>query len=66
MRKWEISLLIGVVATIVWCAASPRLTTQWWTSAFSPLCGDILCGGTGEDGIVLRSKFWELLQQYAF
>ena len=65
MRKWEISLLIGVVVTMLCCAAPPRLAMQWWTTAFSPLCDGILSGaGSGE--IVLRSKFWELLQEYAF
>lgn len=55
-------MLVGVVAAILWCAASPRLTPQWWTTAFSPLCGDILQLGGAGGGIVLRSKFWELVK----
>ncbi len=66
MRKWEISMLIGVAATILCCAAAPSLTTRWWTTAFSPLCGDILeLGGAGGE-IVLRSKLWELVSAAAF
>lgn len=61
MRKFEISLLIAVIVTIVWCAAAPRLTPMWWTTAFSPLCDGILTAGAGGEGVVLRSKVWELL-----
>ncbi len=61
MRKWELSILIGTVAAILWCAAAPRLTVQWWATAFAPLCNGILgAGGCGGE-IVLRSKFFELL-----
>ena len=59
-------MLIAVIVTVVWCAASPRLTSQWWTTAFSPLCDGILTAG-GEGGrIVLRSKIWELVQNCRF
>ena len=66
MRRFEISLLIGVLVTIIWCAASPHVATQWWTAAFSPLCDGILTADAGGGGIVLRSKAWELLSQYVF
>ncbi len=63
-KKWETALLVGVVVTILCCAAPPRLTLQWWTTAFSPLCDGILCAGAAGEGLVLRSKLWELLSQY--
>lgn len=66
MKKWELSLLIAVVAAIVCCAVLPEPTTQWWTAAFSPLCDDILTADAGCDSIVLRSKLWELLTKAAF
>lgn len=66
MRKWEVSLLVGVIMTVLWCAAPPHLTMQWWTTAFSPLCDGILGVEDAGEGIVLRSKFWELLTEYAF
>ena len=66
MRKWELSLLIGVVAARLWCAAPPHLVPQWWTTAFSPLCDGILGAGAGGGEIVLRSKLWEALSQYVF
>ena len=65
MRKFEISILIAVVVTIVWCAVSPSLTPQWWTTAFSPLCDGILTADAAGEGIVLRSKLWELLSSLA-
>lgn len=61
MKKWEVSVLIGVLVTIAWCAALPHITPQWWTAAFSPLCDGILTAEAGRAGIVLRSKVWELL-----
>lgn len=65
--KFELSVMIGVFATIVWCAATPHLTTNWWTSAFAPLCEGILTSGERTGGeIILRSKIWELLQLYVF
>lgn len=60
MKKWEISLLIAVAATLFCCAALPDLTPRWWTAAFSPLCDGVLTAGA-EGGVVLRSKLWELV-----
>ena len=63
MRKFELSILIAAVVTIVWCAVSPGLTTQWWTTAFSPLCDGILSAGAEGGDVVLRSRLLELLTQ---
>lgn len=64
--KFELSVMIGVLATIIWCAATPHLMTQWWTTAFAPLCDGILTADHSGGGIVLRSKIWELLMKSAF
>lgn len=64
--KFELSVMIGVLATIIWCAATPHLTTQWWTTAFAPLCDGILTADRSGGGVVLRSKIWELLMKSAF
>lgn len=62
LKKWEIALMVGVAAAVLCCAAPPRLTMQWWTTAFAPLCDGIL-GAEGAGGVVLRSKLWELLSR---
>ena len=65
MKKWELSLLAAVLAAILWCGASPRLTTQWWTAAFAPLCDGLVAGeDDGGEGIVLRSWLWETLSRH--
>lgn len=63
LKKWEISLMIGVAATILCCAARPELTLNWWTTAFSPLCDGILGAETADGGLIVRSRLWELLAQ---
>ncbi|MBE6908441.1 MAG: hypothetical protein E7474_02385 [Ruminococcaceae bacterium] len=65
-KKWEISVMIGVIVTILWCAASPRWTPQWWTTAFSPLCDGILTADASGEGIILRSWLWEQVSKYLF
>lgn len=55
-------MMIGVAAAIIWCAAEPHLTTQWWTAAFAPLCDGILTAEGSGEGIILRSKLWELIR----
>ena len=60
MRKWEVSLLIAVAATVVWCAFAPSLLPRWWTAAFAPLCDGILTAEADGGAVVLRSKLWEL------
>ena len=66
-NKFELSVMIGVLATILCCAATPHWTTQWWTSAFAPLCDGIISSGVRDGGaIVLRSRIWELLKLYVF
>ena len=71
MKKWELSLLIAVIAAIVCCAVRPEPTMRWWTAAFSPLCDQILTAdcdtvpvsdGDGED-LLLRSKLLEFLEK---
>lgn len=66
MRKFEISLMIAVVVTLVWCAAGPHMAARWWTTAFEPLCDGVLSADAADGGMVLRSKLWELLTQYVF
>ena len=65
-QKWEISVMAGVIATILWSAAAPRPAPQWWTTAFSPLCDGILTACSSGEGVVLRSKLWELVSRYLF
>ena len=60
MKKWEISIMLAVFITIIWCAASSRFVPMWWTTAFSPLCDGIL-SSESSGGVELRSKFWELI-----
>lgn len=61
MRKWELSVLVGAAAAVLWSAVSPSPATYWWTTAFSPLCGELLNAESTGEGIVLRSKLCELL-----
>ncbi|MBQ9459510.1 MAG: hypothetical protein IJU66_06205 [Oscillospiraceae bacterium] len=56
--------MIAVFITILCCAATPRLTTQWWTAAFAPLCDGWLTGEVNAEGIVLRSKLGELFSLF--
>lgn len=61
--KFEISVMVGVLAMTVWCAARPHLTTQWWTTAFAPLCDSLYTSFLqGGDKVILRSKLWEMLK----
>jgi len=64
MKRWELALLLGAAAAILWCAASGGRETallSWWSVAFEPLCDGILTEELGGGGIVLRSRLWELL-----
>ena len=61
VRKWEFSIVFAIAAAILWCAVGPSLTTEWWTAAFTPLCDGILTAEASGEGIVLRSKLYELL-----
>ena len=65
MKKWELSLMVGVLAAVIWCAAAPQIELFWWTTAFSPLCDGILTAEGGSGEIVLRSRLWEALAQIA-
>ena len=58
--KFELSLMFGLAAMLLYCAAHGQNTLQWWSAAFAPLCDGILtkdCAG----GIVIRSKLVEWL-----
>ncbi|MBE7003612.1 MAG: hypothetical protein E7425_04905 [Ruminococcaceae bacterium] len=63
LQKWEISVILGVIAMIVCCAATPSLTTHWWTTAFAPLCDALFTSELDGGDVVLRSKLWELLSR---
>ncbi len=58
--KFELSLMLGLAAMLLYCAARGQNTLQWWSAAFAPLCDGILtkdCAG----GIVVKSKLIEWL-----
>jgi len=59
-NRLEYSLALGLAAALLTCAFAPR-TMQWWSVAFSPLCDGILTAAGETQGLVLRSKLWELL-----
>lgn len=63
LQKWEISLIAAIVATLLFCAVTPRFDLRWWTTAFAPLCDELLSMDLGGEEIILRSKLWELLSQ---
>lgn len=60
MKFWkiEISLAVGLLCALVWCALEPGFLMSWWGAAFEPLCDGVL---TAE--AVLRSFFAELLEK---
>ena len=61
--KLEISLAVGLLCALVWCAFEPQLMANWWCAAFEPLCDGVLTAESGGDEIVLRSFFAELLEK---
>ena len=62
-RKIEISLAVGLLCALVWCALEPGFLMSWWGAAFEPLCDGVLTA-EGEGGeAVLRSFFAELLEK---
>ena len=65
MKFWkiEISLAVGLLCALVWCALEPGFLMSWWGAAFEPLCDGVLTA-EGEGGeAVLRSFFAELLEK---
>lgn len=60
LNKLEISLAVGLLAALVWCAVEPRVTVRWWCAAFEPLCDGVLTAEGGE-AVVYRSFFAELI-----
>ncbi len=59
-NKLEISLAIGLLCALVWCALEPHFLMNWWGAAFEPLCDGALTAEGGGEGVVLRSFFAEL------
>lgn len=59
--KFELSLMLGLAAMLLYCAARGQNTLQWWSAAFSPLCDGILTQSAATGGIVVKSKLAELL-----
>ena len=59
--KLEISLAVGLLCALAWCAVQPQALLRWWGVAFEPLCDGVLTAEGGGDGIVLRSFFAEAL-----
>lgn len=57
--KLEVSLAIGLLCALVWCALEPGILMNWWCAAFEPLCDGVLTAGGG-DGVEFRSFFGEL------
>jgi len=57
-NKLELSLMIGLGAMLLYYSLTPHLM-QWWSVAFSPLCDGVLTALA--EGIVLRSKVWEIV-----
>ena len=61
LTKLEFSLMIGLLAALLWCAFEPHIVTHWWSAAFEPLCDGILTTGTHGENVVLKSKLAEWL-----
>ena len=61
--KLEISLAVGLLCALVWCALEPSILMSWWGAAFEPLCDGVLTAEGSGDEIVLRSFFAELLAE---
>ena len=61
--KLEVSLAVGLLCALIWCALEPGILMNWWCAAFEPLCDGVLTA-EGEGGeVVLRSFFAELLEK---
>ena len=61
--RFEYSLTLALAATLLYCAILPPDAHAWWGTAFSPLCDGILTADAAGNGIVLKSRLWELLMQ---
>ena len=62
-RKIEISLAVGLLCALVWCALEPGFLMSWWGAAFEPLCDGVLTAEGAGGEVVLRSFFAELLEK---
>ena len=49
-RKIEISLAVGLLCALVWCALEPGFLMSWWGAAVEPLCDGVLTA-EGEGGV---------------
>ena len=61
--RLEYSLLFALAVTLLCCIVLPQDASAWWGTAFSPLCDGILTADGAGEGIILKSKLWELLMQ---
>ena len=59
--KLEISLAVGLLCALVWCAMEPRFLLSWWGAAFEPLCDGVLTAEGGGGEVIFRSFFAELV-----
>lgn len=62
-NKIEISLAVGLLCALLWCAVKPELGLNWWCAAFEPLCDGVLTAENGGDEVVFRSFFGELAKR---
>lgn len=56
-NRFEVSLAVGLLCALLWCALEPRFLALWWGAAFEPLCDGVLTAEGGGEEIVLRSFF---------
>ena len=54
-RKIEISLAVGLLCALVWCALEPGFLMSWWGAAFEPLCDGVLTA-EGEAAVLTNDK----------
>ena len=61
MKRWEISLAVGLFAMLLFCAACGVKEPAWWGAVFRPLCDGVLTSPAAGGQLVLRSRLWELI-----
>ena len=61
-RQIEISLAVGLLCALVWCALEPGFLMSWWGAAFEPLCDGVLTAeGEGSEVVLFASDGRALL-----
>ena len=55
-RKIEISLAVGLLCALVWCALEPGVLMSWGGAAVEPLGAGGLPGGGGGGGVGGRGE----------